>query len=216
MKKVLLTTAIILALAVYAYPQKIIDKSIKVDGQKTELKFDFADDIKLEAWNKNSIELQVSVDIDENTYNDYYSLEVRNEKNKIEVVEDIDFDGIKKLRGNDKFCNFEMNIHYTLKVPEDLNFSLKTISGEIELLGCLGEMDINTVSGYIDYSVPPSHSASIDLSTVTGDVYSNLNFEQEESDEISWVGTNRQLSLNNGHTEVDLKTVSGDIYLRKY
>lgn len=31
---------------------------------------------------------------------------------------------------------------------------------------------------------------------------------------ISWIGTNHALSLNGGDVDVELKTVSGDIYLR--
>ena len=76
-------------------------------------------------------------------------------------------------------------------------------------------MNINSVSGFIDYSIPKSLNAKIDLSTITGDVYSNVSFNDKDSNEISWVGTNRKLSLNGGMNDIKLKTVSGDIYLRK-
>jgi len=53
------------------------------------------------------------------------------------------------------------------------------------------------------------------LSTVTGDVYSDVKFDKSASKEISWVGTKRDLTLNGGTLPVKLETVSGDIYLRK-
>jgi len=216
MNKLILTIAVLLGTLTLAHSQKTIDQKIDSNNQETEMKFSFADDIILEAWNKNYIELQVKVNIDDNNYNDYYSLEINERSNKIEIIEKVDFEGIKKLKGKKELCNFNTNINYTLKVPGNLKIKLETISGEIELVGCQGEMSIKSISGFIDYSIPQSHKAKIELSTVTGEVYSNVKFDKKVPDKISWVGTNHELSLNGGNTQVDLKTVSGDIYLRKF
>ena len=216
MKKLVVIISILLSASLFAGAQKIINESVDVDGQKVKMEFDFADNITIEAWKKNAVELEVSVNIDDNNYNDYYNLEIKKSSGFIKFEEEVDFEGIKKAMGVKNLCNFNTDLIYTLKVPEDLEFDLNTISGEIELIGCKGEMDINTVSGFIDYSIPQSHKAMIDLSTVTGDVYSNVKFDNTKLPEaISWVGTNRQLSLNGGNTGVELKTVSGDIYLRE-
>ena len=216
MNKYILTLTILLGAVTLAHSQKTIEKKIKADNQETVMKFSFADDIILEAWNKNYIELIVQVNIDDNQYNDYYSLELDEGNEKIEMVEKVDFEAIKKLKGKKELCNFNTTLNYKLKVPNNLNIKLETISGEIELIGCQGEMSIKSISGFIDYSIPQSHKANIELSTVTGDVYSNVKFDTKVADKISWVGTNQELSLNGGNTEVELKTISGDIYLRKY
>lgn len=215
MKKLFLITAILLGSAVLAFSQKVIDQKIEVDGKKTELKLDFADNIKIEAWDNNYIEFHAIANIDDNQYNDFYDLKVNKMSGKTEVVEKIDFDGIKDKKGEKNLCNFEMDIEYSLKIPKNLNFNVNTISGEIELVACEGTMNVNSVSGFIDYSVPEELNANIDLSTVTGDVYSNVSFDDGDSDEISWVGTNRKLRMNGGNNDIKLKTVSGDIYLRK-
>ena len=76
-------------------------------------------------------------------------------------------------------------------------------------------MSVNSISGFIDYAVPASMKARINLSTVTGDVYSNLKFDNKPSKEMSWVGTKRDLTLNSGSLPIKLETVSGNIYLRK-
>ncbi len=216
MKKLITFVLVLILGSELIHAQKIIDEKINVNGTKTEMKLSFADIIKIEAWDNDFIEIQVTVDINDNTFNDYYTLKVENKNEETIIEEIVDFDGIKEKTGRRNNYNFNTDINYSLKIPKDLEFTLNTISGEIELLGCLGEMSINTVSGYIDYSIPGNHKATIDLSTVTGDVYSDLKFDNKPSKEISWVGTNRELSLNGGNTEVELKTVSGDIFLRKY
>lgn len=215
MKKYFLVTAIILGSALFAFSQKVIDKKIEVDGQKTEMKLSFADNITIEAWSNNYIQLQASANIDDNQYNDFYALNVNQKSGKIEIEEVVDFEAIKKKIGKKNLCNFNTDINYKLKIPQNLNFDINTISGEIELVGCEGEMTVKSISGFIDYSIPAKLKANIDLSTVTGDVYSNVDFDNKQSDKISWVGTNRELKLNGGDKEVKLKTVSGDIYLRK-
>jgi len=215
MKKILLIAALILGSASLSWSQKVIRKTLDVQDKKAEMKFDFADTIHIEAWNKSAIELEVTVNIDENRYNDYYSLNIGENQGTVELKEKVDFEGIKKVKGTKNLCNFDSEINYTLKVPANLEFSLKTISGKIVLIGSQGRMSLNSISGFIDYSIPAASMARINLSTVTGDVYSNVKFDTTPSAKMNWVGTKRDLSLNGGTTPVELKTVSGDIYLRK-
>ncbi len=216
MKKQLMIAILLLGTVYFAHSQKMIDKMIEPNGQKVDMKLSFAGDIIIESWKNDYIELQVSVDINDNSYNDFYSININKNSNKIKIEEDVDFEGIKKEIGTKNLCNFNTEINYTIKVPENLKFDLETISGNIELIGCQGEMDIHSISGFVDYSIPQKHKAKIDLSTVTGDVYSNVKFDRALPKEISWVGTNHEVSLNGGDVPVELKTVSGDIFIRKY
>ncbi|MFA5329901.1 MAG: DUF4097 family beta strand repeat-containing protein [Prolixibacteraceae bacterium] len=215
MKKLILVVVLSLGAIFSGLAQKVITKSLNVQDKKAEMKFDFADTIQIEAWNKNTIELEVTVNIDENKYNDYYALNVEDFGNSFDLTEKVDFEGIKKAEGKKNLCNFESEINYKLKVPADLEFSLKTISGKILLVGAKGKLTLNSVSGFIDYSIPSATKARINLSTVTGEVYSNVKFDNPTAEKMSWVGTKRDLSLNGGGTPVELKTVSGDIFLRK-
>ena len=215
MKKLIIVMTLLGAGISYAPAQKVITKNLAIEGQNVEMKFDFADTVIVEAWNKSTITLEVTVNIDDNQYNDYYELETSTSGEQAKLVEHIDFKEIKKLTGEEHLQNFNMEINYKLKVPADLEFSLKTISGKIELVGETGKLAVNSVSGYIDYSIPPKHKASIDLVTVTGNVYSNVNFDRKPSGKISCVGTKQKLSLNGGNIPVELKTVSGDIFIRK-
>lgn len=216
MKRYFLATTIVLGSALFSFSQKVIDKKIEVDGQTTEMKLSFAENITIEAWNNNYIEFHASANIDDNQYNDFYELNVDKKSGKIEITEKVDFEGIKKKTGTKNLCNFNTEINYKLKIPKNLNFDVNTISGEIALIGCEGEMSVKSVSGFIDYSIPAKIKANIDLSTVTGDVYSNVDFDNKQTDKISWVGTKRELKLNGGDKDIELKTVSGDIFLRKF
>ena len=215
MKKYILTAILIVAAIAVSWSQKVITKKLDVQGKKVEMKFDFAENIRVEAWDKNTVELEVTVNIDDNRYNDYYTLNVNEHAGSADLIEKVDFEGIKKVKGQKDCCNFETKINYKLKVPANLEFDLKTISGKIELIGSVGKMSINSISGFIDYTIPAALKARINLSTVTGDVYSDVKFDKSASKEISWVGTKRDLTLNGGTLPVELKTVSGDIYLRK-
>ena len=215
MKKYIFTAILIVATVGVSFSQKVITKNLEVSGKKVGLKFDFADSIRIEAWNKNTVELEVSVNIDNNRFNEYYKLNENSFSGDIDLVEKIDFEAIKKIKGTGNNCNFDTKINYKLKVPANLEFNLKTISGKIELVGSVGKMSINSISGFIDYTIPTSLKARINLSTVTGDVYSDVKFDNRPSKEMSWVGTKRDLTLNSGTLPIKLETVSGNIYLRK-
>lgn len=215
MKKYILAAILMAATLGTAFSQKVITKKVDVTGKKMEMKFDFADSIRIEAWNKNTVELEVLVNIDNNRFNEYYKLNENSFSGDIDLVEKIDFEAIKKIKGTGNNCNFDKMIRYKLKVPASLEFSLKTIAGQVILEGSLGKMSVNSISGFIDYTVPSGLKTRINLSTVTGDVYSNLKFDNKPEKEAQWVGTKRELTLNGGTQPIKLETVSGNIYLRK-
>jgi hypothetical protein len=215
MKNYILATILMVATLGTAFSQKVITKKVDATGKKMEMKFDFADSIRIEAWNKNTVELEVSVNIDNNRFNEYYKLNENSFSGDIDLVEKIDFEGIKKVKGIGNNCNFDKMIRYRLKVPANLEFSLKTISGQVILEGSLGKMSVNSISGFIDYTIPASMKTRINLSTITGDVYSNLKFDNKPEKEAQWVGTKRNLILNGGTQPIKLETISGNIYLRK-
>ena len=214
MKRLMFILPFLLGATIVAHSQRIVKKSVEVQGKKVEMKFSFADSISIETWDKNTIDLQVSVNIDDNRYNDHYDLKVKEEGNSLQLTEDVDFKSIPKEKSEN---NHGVNsyIRYKLKVPAKLDFDLNTISGNIVLKGTLGTISINSISGFVDYTIPLKQKASIDLSTISGNVYSDLKFDEKPGKDISWVGTKQKLTLNGGNTPITLKTISGDIFLRK-
>lgn len=213
MKKLAILLTFVVGLTTVARSQKMIQKELETKGKTVEMKFDFADTIFIEAWNKSTLALEVSVNIDENQFNDHYTLNVSEKPGTVKLEEVIDFKAIQKKKGGK--CNFENSIIYKLKVPADLAFNLKTISGQVEIKGTTGKMDVNSISGFIDYAAPSACKAKIKISTITGNVYSNLKFDEQKDKEMKWVGSDYNLVLNGGGPEIALKTISGDIFLRK-
>ncbi len=214
MKKLIILLIIVVGQTTLAHSQKVIQKSLEAKGKTVEMKFDFADTIFIEAWNKSTLALEVSVNIDENRFNDDYTLNVSEKPGAVKLEEVVDFKAIQKKKGKDN-CNLNSHIIYTLKVPADLAFNLKTISGQVEIKGTTGKMDVNSISGFIDYAAPTACKAKIKISTITGNVYSNLKFDEQKDREMKWVGSDYNLVLNGGGPEIALKTISGDIFLRK-
>ncbi len=99
---------------------------------------------------------------------------------------------------------------------------ISTVKGNIE--GSFSELNqenpssISVVSGHIDLSLPAKTRASLDISTISGRAYTDFDFEheKEEPQNVKRIGGgNIKGNINNGGVQMILKTVSGDVYLRK-
>ena len=77
---------------------------------------------------------------------------------------------------------------------------------------------VSLVSGYIDVTLPANTQADLALSSISGEIYTDLDLEMENAkDNMRRLGGGRNIdgSLNGGGIKMSLKTISGDIYLRK-
>lgn len=108
-------------------------------------------------------------------------------------------------------------------------FTINTISGDIEVsfdkINQSEPTSLASVNGIIDVTIPSSDKANIEISTINGNVYNNLDLkavakEKKEDrhaygmDAIRMQGGN-SYTLNGGGQKVFLKSISGNIYLRK-
>ena len=77
---------------------------------------------------------------------------------------------------------------------------------------------ISLVSGFIDIAVPSNARASFSMSSVSGEIYTDLKLELRGGNNggMSRLGGGGRIegTLNGGGVEVNLKTISGNIYLR--
>ncbi|WP_346855573.1 DUF4097 family beta strand repeat-containing protein [uncultured Draconibacterium sp.] len=106
-------------------------------------------------------------------------------------------------------------------------FTVSSISGDIEaVFGSLNQeqpTSLASVSGLVDVTLPASIKANIQVSNITGDVYNNLDLKNsskqndERSDGLNEIKhrNNSEYTLNGGGQKLFLKSVSGNIYLRK-
>lgn len=96
-------------------------------------------------------------------------------------------------------------------------------SGDLEItmssLSQAGPTSISLVSGFIDITMPAASKANLYLSSISGEVYTDMDIQlrgdKEKSMQRIAGGRDIQGTLNGGGVEMRLKTISGDIYLRK-
>lgn len=217
--------AILMSFSNIAFSQKVIEKSSPIkETDDLTLDFEFADEIKVSTWSKNEVYIKATISINDNEDNDKFKLELKQRSTGIEFESEIEDMKSLQIRkrfidddGHTVICNsVDMDLFFEVKVPENIDLEIKTISGDIDIKGVLGKMDINTISGFIDLSLPEKHNADLELSTITGGMYSDFDFNNEKNDGYYHYGKN-ELSkrLNNGGTRIFLETISGDIFIRK-
>lgn len=224
-----ITFTIIMAciLASSMQAQEIFEKSIDIKTNETvSLDFDFADQIIIKTWDKKEAYVKATVNINENTDNDKFSLEVSKGKNGVGFESDIkDLDKLSKhktqyqhgviVRGDDHCIHME--IDFEVFLPESVQVNISTISGDIEIIGLSEPMDIKTISGFIDITINQKSKVEFNLETITGEFYSNLDLDilGQTDWKHHFVGGDLEAKLNGGGPEINLETISGDIYLRK-
>jgi len=96
---------------------------------------------------------------------------------------------------------------------------LNTISGDINItFGAMNTQkpfSINNVTGEIDITLPSNFAADIEMETMTGSMYSDFDFRNEDKDMMRVGGDRLTCRLNGGGTKFTITSVSGNIYLRK-
>lgn len=95
-----------------------------------------------------------------------------------------------------------------------------TVSGDVTVRFVplrQGPSSISTVSGDVDVSMPANTKATLRLRSVSGEVYTDFDISMGKGqDDLRHVGGQVvDGSINGGGNTVSLKTVSGDIFVRK-
>lgn len=93
----------------------------------------------------------------------------------------------------------------------DMEVTFASVSGQYPT-------SISLVSGYVDITLPASTKADMYLNSTSGEIYTNLDLELKgQKDGMMRLGGGRKVegTLNGGGVEMGIKSVSGDIYLRK-
>lgn len=108
-------------------------------------------------------------------------------------------------------------------------FTINTISGDLEIsfdkINQSEPTSLASVNGIIDVTIPTSDKANIEISTINGNVYNNLDLKavaKEKKEDRHAYGMDAirmqggtSYTLNGGGQKVFLKSISGNIYLRK-
>jgi lia operon protein LiaG len=96
---------------------------------------------------------------------------------------------------------------------------LSTISGDIDVtfsqIAVGKPFSINSISGEIDITLPAKAAADVEMSAVSGRMYSDFDFSDKSKDMNQVGGNELNTKLNGGGAKFSIVTVSGNIYLRK-
>ena len=99
-----------------------------------------------------------------------------------------------------------------------------SVSGNIEIVFSTVNQQkpcaITVVSGDADITLPAQTPANLKLASVSGEVYTNFDISlkgDEENQGLRRLGMGRPIegTINKGGVALQVKTVSGDIFLRK-
>lgn len=99
------------------------------------------------------------------------------------------------------------------------------VSGDIDVIftkvNQQNPCSITVVSGDIDITMPAQTPANLKLGSVSGEVYTNFNITMKNGDQdargLQRMGMGRPIegTINSGGVDMQVKSVSGNIYLRK-
>jgi len=191
-----------------ARAQKIIEKHIDLSQKgSVVLNIQIADSIVVHTWNKKEVYAKASVDINDNKDNEAYRTAFDESENTVKIKAEFEKN---YFTGNN--CS-QSTITWDIYIPENFDFSVKTINANIIIKGKTDGMKLNSISGFIDVTVSPDQKADLNFKTISGTIYSNH--------EIAFNPKNKEGStkifdkLNGGGNLIDLNTISGDIYFRK-
>jgi DUF4097 and DUF4098 domain-containing protein YvlB len=111
-------------------------------------------------------------------------------------------------------CNYKTHITHVVYVPENVDFSVETINGNITIVGNTAEIRAKSISGFIDLAITQDRKADVKMHTISGTMYSNI--ELPASRRIKQVGGGSvSAELNSGGKPIVLETISGNIFFRK-
>lgn len=209
--KYLITLLIFCAAGFTARAQKIIEKTLAfTPGKSIKLNIQIADSIRIITWNKNEVYAKASVDINDNKDNDVYITSFDESGNTLTV--DARFEDKKKKNDSCNCCNYRSNIYWDVYIPEQSSFSVETINGNVTITGNTKELRARSISGFIDMAFAASRKASLDMSTITGTIYTDLALNNGPGKKG---GSSIHTMYNGGGEKVQLETISGNIFLRK-
>ncbi len=202
------------------HAQKIIEKHIAFSPKNfVSMNFQISDSIRIVTWKKDEVYIHSSIDVNDNKDNDDYKMVFDEAGSTINVTAKLETENIKR-RDRDSgncccCCNYRTHIYHTVYVPENVDFSVETINGNITINGNTAEIRARSISGFIDLAISPERKAALKMHTISGTMYSNIDIPM--SRHIKQVGGGSvSAELNGGGGKpIDLETISGNIFFRK-
>jgi len=234
-----LLIVLVLAAAAPVRAQKVIEKHIQLSANGfVSMNFQISDSIRIITWSKNEVYVKSTIDVNDNKNNDDYKEMFDESGNAVNITAKLEYhcntyhsrrrssDSSNRSSdskqssdsNNDCCCNCgcETNIYHVVYIPENTDFSVETINGNIVISGNTAGVRAHSISGYIDLSMSPVRPADLRMRTISGTMYSNFELPGGNRHPRQVGGGTVDTQLNgSGGKAIDLETISGDIFFRK-
>ncbi|MDH7446161.1 DUF4097 family beta strand repeat-containing protein [Aquimarina sp. 2201CG14-23] len=235
--KILVNLIVFCCIALQLNAQKVIEKEINTTADQIKIEFKFAEDISIKTWDKNTVYLKAEVSINDGEFDDYYDLKINNSSSILNIESTYGdlFKKWNKKKGENKKNNWgpcnnlNMEANYTIYIPKSAKLKVKSISGNVESENYQGDLEVDIISGNIDIK---KYGGELTLKTISGDIDINISQSKLLAETITGLiysdkemefdqGKNRMVgskvtgTFGNVKSNLHLKTISGDIFLRK-
>jgi hypothetical protein len=196
-------------------------------GKTATLKLPYARSINVRTWDKAELQFDVTIRSNQKELESLHRVNVEDDKDALVITTDFpkdsgwgkkvncwnsncDSTNIARVERGDCIC---LQMDYTILLPPGTSLSIETISGDVEVRGCTGNVRVKTISGFVDIDRQPSVPSDIDFHSVTGIFYTDFDLNMDKKS--SSYDRRLKTSLNGGGQAVVAETVSGDIFFRK-
>jgi DUF4097 and DUF4098 domain-containing protein YvlB len=201
--------------------QKIVEKHLNYSSNGfVSMNFQISDSIRIITWKKSEVYVKSSIDVNDNQNNDDYNMVFDETGGNINIQGKLETNKIRRNRKDSGnccccYCNYNSTIIHEVYLPENADFSVETINGNIIITGNTAEIRAHSISGYIDLAIAPDRKAEVKMHTITGTMYSNIELKSASQSLRHVGGGSVTANLNGGGKRIDLETISGNIFFRK-
>ena len=206
-----------------------IEKSYAYTGQKLDLDLNFGTEVILKSWDKNEISVKITYEINEGKDNQVMDWKIDDANGKLNINIELDSKKLEKLgecccngkngnywsgrgsKGN-RVC---VDIKVEVMMPGKSDVKVKTIVADVAVEGFSGNLDLETVTGQINLHWAKSAGAEVNIETVNGSIYTNMDLVMEKEKGLPKISSHKvKATYKSGGRALNLKTVTSDIYLK--
>ena len=227
--KVLFTLITCLFAQLASAQAETIEKSYAYTGQKLDLDLNFGTEVILKSWDKNEISVKITYEINEGKDNEVMDWKIDDANGKLNINIELDSKKLEKLgecccngkngnywsgrgsKGN-RVC---VDIKVEVMMPGKSDVKVKTIVADVAVEGFSGNLDLETVTGQINLRWAKSAGAEVNIETVNGSIYTNMDLVMEKEKGLPKISSHKvKATYKSGGRALNLKTVTSDIYLK--
>ncbi|RLD75158.1 MAG: hypothetical protein DRJ10_00825 [Bacteroidetes bacterium] len=198
--------------------QETFEKEVNLkSNQAVSLELKFAEGIKIKTWNKQRLYVKAVVEHNFKEKLEFQLIE-HNKNSEVEIEEKIkNLEKRKNINigSNDDDNCINLKINYEVYLPANAKLSINSISGDIEVKSMTNSLTLETISGFVDVTMDAKGKYNIVCSTITGEIYTDLNLDKNAQPKHDIVGSKLSTSINGGGKSIKLKSISGDLFIRK-